>query len=361
MTNDKSNKLSLLNKYQSLLIENDRLKNENKKLKAQLEALKHPANNINEIKQNIIIENDKEKVSSDISYQTKYVAAVNQNSSPGEKIKLFMSLFKGRENIYAKRWQNKNGKSGYTPACFNEWKPGICNKPKIKCSECNNKAFEPLNEKVIEEHLRGNIIAGIYPMCVDETCYFLAIDFDDEDLPAEAAVHAVWEKDVSVLRTICTEFDIPFTVERSRSGNGAHVWFFFEEKIPAVLARKFGSSLLTFSMSKRHEIKFKSYDRFFPNQDTMPKGGFGNLIALPIQKEARKKRNSIFIDEHFKPYSDQWKFLSSIKKLSKNKVERLTAKLSAGTNGNELGILRKDDDENSANASLWDQCCQLKD
>lgn len=227
-------------------------------------------------------------------------------------------------------------------------KAEVCNKPKIKCSECANKSFEILNEKVIEGHLRGNIVVGIYPMCLDETCCFLAIDFDDDGLPADRSIRqAEWNKDIFVLRDVCTEFDIPFAVERSRSGNGAHVWFFFEEPISATLARRFGTSLLTYSMNKRHEIKFKSYDRFFPNQDTIPKGGFGNLIALPLQMKARKKGNSVFIDEHFKPYADQWEFLSSIKKLSGNKIETLIASLSVGENRSELGMLRKDEEESS--------------
>lgn len=339
MYNDKINDLSLLNKYQDLLIENDKLKTENKRLKAQLDILNSSQEVISETKMPAVEANDKWEISSknllDIPTQLKHIPAITQNSKSNEKIKLFMSLFKGRDDVYAKRWQNKEGKSGYAPACFNEWKTGVCYKPKIKCSECANKSFEILNEKVIEEHLRGNIVAGIYPMRLDETCYFLAIDFDDEG----------WNKDISVLRDVCMEFDIPFAVERSRSGNGAHVWFFFEEPISVVIARKFGTSLLTYSMNKRHEIKFNSYDRLFPNQDTIPKGGFGNLIALPLQMTARKKGNSVFIDEYFKPYADQWEFLSSTKKLSENLIETLTKKLSAAENGNELGVLRRDNEE----------------
>jgi superfamily II DNA or RNA helicase len=162
----------------------------------------------------------------------------------------------------------------------------------------------------------------------------LAIDFDDEE----------WQKDVSVLRGTCSEFGIPLAVERSRSGKGAHAWFFFENLISAVLARKFGSALLTYSMSKRHEIAFRSYDRFFPNQDTMPKGGLGNLIALPLQKAVRNHDNSVFIDEELKPYSDQWGFLASIQKLNEDELEMLTSKL---CHGSELGALRtsEEDDE----------------
>jgi len=167
---------------------------------------------------------------------------------------------------------------------------------------------------------------------LNETCHFLAIDFDDEG----------WQKDVSTLRDVCSSFNIPIAVERSRSGNGAHVWFFFEQPILASLARRFGSAMLTYAMSKQHDIPFKSYDRFFPNQDTMPKGGFGNLIALPLQKAARANGNSIFIDELLQPYDDQWAFLSTILLLSEKKIEYLSSKL---CDGNELGLLKKDDDD----------------
>ena len=220
-----------------------------------------------------------------------------------------MSLFKGRDDVYAKRWENqKKGTSGYSPFCLNEWKPGLCAKPKATCTDCTHKEYAVLDEKVIDDHLRGrdNFVAGIYPLCLDETCYFLAIDFDDGE----------WQKDISVLREVCSEFNIPIAVERSRSGKGAHAWFFFENPISAALARKFGSALLTYSMSKRHEITFKSYDRFFPNQDIMPKGGLGNLIALPLQKAARNNNNSVFIDDNFEPFNDQWAFLDYNSKTS---------------------------------------------
>ncbi|MCP4977814.1 MAG: DEAD/DEAH box helicase family protein, partial [Maribacter sp.] len=177
---------------------------------------------------------------------------------------------------------------------------------------------------------RGKSVIGIYPMLPDETCHFLVIDFDDEG----------WVKDVSAIRDVCKEFEIPVAVERSRSGNGAHVWFFFDDRVLAAHARKFGTSLLTYSMSRRYEITFRSYDRFFPNQDTMPKGGFGNLIALPLQRVARQKGNSVFIDENFEPYPDQWEFLAGIQRLSEANLASLIARHCVR---NELGTLRKED------------------
>lgn len=129
-------------------------------------------------------------------------------------------------------------------------------------------------------------------MLSDETTKFLAIDFDKES----------WQKDITAVRTVCSRFGIPAYAERSRSGNGAHLWLFFFETVSAADARKIGSGLLTKAMEEHHELNFNSYDRMFPNQDVIPKGGFGNLIALPLQGKARKKENSVFVDEDFIPY-----------------------------------------------------------
>jgi len=292
----------LFEKYQALLMENDNLKKEINKLKAQL-CMEAPVANPDEISLG------KFKVEKDETEETRQdlPSTIDNLSDPLEKIKLFMSLFRGRNDVYAKRWENhKKGTAGYSPFCLNEWKHGLCHKPKISCSNCKNKAYAPLDENVVDNHLRGykNLVAGIFPLCLDETCYFLAIDFDGEE----------WEKDIAILREVCSEFNPPLAVERSRSGKGAHAWFFFENAISAALARKFGSALLTCAMSKRHEIKFKSYDRFFPNQDTIPKGGLGNLIALPLQKAARENGNSVFIDENGQPYRDQWAYFSARQK-----------------------------------------------
>jgi len=317
----------LLEKYNLLLGEVNLLTEENSQLKAQLGLTKSETPKINA-----------SSIKSEINYRDEdsisdYFSDVNNTSDSLSKISLFMSLFKGRDDVYAKRWENKNkDTSGYSPVCLNLWKAGVCGKPKISCSKCKNKLYAALDEDVIENHLRGNIVVGIYPMLQDETCCFLAMDFDEAD----------WQSDISVFRDVCIEFNIPVAVERSRSGKGGHVWFFFENRLPAALARKFGTALLTFSMSRRHEIQFKSYDRLFPSQDTMPKGGLGNLIALPFQKAARKNTNSEFVDDNFASYDDQWAFLSTIQKISQNRLENFISELS---DGHELGVLKKDEEE----------------
>jgi hypothetical protein len=177
---------------------------------------------------------------------------------------------------------------------------------------------------------------GVYAMLQDETCFFLAVDFDDKD----------WQRVAAAFIETCRRFHVPATLERSRSGNGGHIWFFFEEAIPASMARKLGSFILTETMETRPEIGFDSYDRLFPNQDTLPRGGFGNLIALPLQKQARRRGNSVFLDEQFKPYSDQWTFLASLQRISRIQVEDLVR--DAESKGRIVGVrvaLADEDDE----------------
>ena len=213
--------------------------------------------------------------------------AVDQTSSPEAKIALFRSLFRGREDVYPRRFESrKTGKSGYAPACANEWVRGICEKPRIKCAECPNRRFLPVTDDVIRWHLSGcddagqRFVAGVYPMLLDETCFFLAVDFDKGG----------WLEDSTAFIETCRRMDVPAVLERSRSGRGGHVWLLFEEAVPAALARKVGSYILTETMERRPDIGFDSYDRFFPNQDTLPHGGFGNLIALPLQKHRPRRR-----------------------------------------------------------------------
>lgn len=225
------------------------------------------------------------------------------NSSPSmEKVELFRQLFAGRPDVFPARWENrKDGRSGYSPACSNEWAKGICGKPKVKCGDCPHQAFIPYSEDIIEKHLRGgdarssDFVAGVYPLLQDETCWFLAADFDKES----------WADDTRALLATCRAKGIAAALERSRSGNGGHVWIFFSEPVPAKIARQLGAALITETMENRPEIGFTSYDRFFPNQDTMPLGGFGNLIALPLQRKARENGNSVFVDGDLRPYDDQ--------------------------------------------------------
>ncbi len=245
---------------------------------------------------------------------------VTQQSPSAAKIALFRSLFRGREDVYPRRFESrKTGRAGYSPDCGNEWVQGLCEKPRIKCSECPNRRFLRVTEEVLRRHLSGqdeqgrSFVMGIYPMLQDETCYFLVVDFDRDR----------WQEDAGAILETCRRFDWPVALERSRSGQGGHVWFFFEEAIPAILARKLGSHLLTETMETRPDIGLASYDRLFPNQDTLPKGGFGNLIALPLQKRSRDRGNSVFVDETLNPFPDQWGFLSSLRKIGRSRVEAL--------------------------------------
>ena len=232
---------------------------------------------------------------------------VTNHSGVSEKIALFRSLFLGREDVFPKRWENtKTGKSGYAPACGNEWRAGVCGKPKVKCGECPNRNFLRVTDEVIDGHLRGRQTVGVYPMLADATCWFLAVDFDKRS----------WQRDAQGFMVTCRSQRIPSALERSRSGNGGHVWIFFTAPVPVLLARRLGTYLLTETMKRNPDLGFESYDRLFPSQDTMPAGGFGNLIALPLQHGPRQQGNSVFLDEHLDPYPDQWTFLSSLDRLA---------------------------------------------
>ena len=245
------------------------------------------------------------------------------NLSLQEKVELFQSLFKGREDVFAKRWCSETTKkSGYQPMCERDWHRELCDKRNYKCSECPNRKFAPLSSEHIFNHLAGKDaygrdVVGLYPLLNDNTCYFLCTDFDDKNCE-----HG-YQHDVLAFTGVCKEWGVPCYIERSRSGNGAHMWVFFDAAIAAIKARRLGKLILSEAMNKDVNLSFKSYDRFFPNQDTLPDGGLGNLVALPLQGQARRNGNSVFVDENFQPYPDQWTFLFGIQKLSEATIDAI--------------------------------------
>jgi hypothetical protein len=270
-------------------------------------------------------------------------------SPAATKVALFRDLFGGRTDVFAVRWENpKAERTGYAPACANEWVAGVCGKPRVKCGECPNQAFVPVSDRIVEGHLRGkdrvrprsggarDFVAGVYPLLPDETCRFLAADFDGED----------WARDALAYLETCRLRDVPAALERSRSGEGGHVWIFFAEPVPAREARQLGAMLLTATMERRPEIGFASYDRLFPSQDTMPAGGFGNLIALPLQRRARERGNSLFVDDELRPFDDQWAFLSSLRRLDRATAVALVAQAEAHGPG-VLGVRMPVEDEDA--------------
>lgn len=243
--------------------------------------------------------------------------------STEEKIQLFQSRFRGRTDVFARRWYSKNtNKSGYQPVCQNEWHPTFCDKKKHKCADCPNRQFAPLDNDAIYKHLEGKDelardVIGLYPILEDNTCHFLCADFDDKN-----SEHG-YQSDVQTFVSVCRGWGLTPAVERSRSGNGAHVWLFFEQPTPSRLARKLGFAILTEATNRNGRISFKSYDRFFPNQDQLPEGGLGNLVALPLQGQARKQGNSLFVDDNFSPYPDQWDFLRNIPTISSEQLDTI--------------------------------------
>ena len=234
--------------------------------------------------------------------------------TPEEKIKLFMKLFCCRSDVFPRYWKNSHtGKAGYSPACSNEWKKGICFKPKVKCGTCIQQAFVPFTSDPVKGHLTGTMAIGSYAINEQDMCKFLAADFDK----------STWKQDISAYSQAAAEMDIQVAVEISKSGNGAHAWIFFHDLLPARKARQLGDLILSKSMEAEMTLNLTSYDRFFPNQDLLPSGGFGNLIALPLQKKYRSKGTCVFIDDRFTEISNQWEYLSHVHCLKNNDVDVL--------------------------------------
>lgn len=262
---------------------------------------------------------------------------VDKEERARQRVALFRSLFRGREDVYARRWENADGRHGYMPAAVKDWKAINKSRPEDrKKVDQKTRKFLPLTDAVIEDHLLGKETVGVYALLPDETCWFLAADFDK----------TTWEYDSLAFLETCQELNVPAALERSRSGKGGHIWIFFERALPAITARKLGCVLLTRTMERRHQVGLDSYDRFFPNQDTMPKGGFGNLIALPLQRAPRKQDNSVFIDHDFHPHPDQWQFLSTIRRMPVDAAEEIVAE--AQRKGDLVGVRMSITDDEEA-------------
>jgi len=277
--------------------------------------------------------------------------SITEASTPEQKIALFRGLFRGREDVYAVRWEGKGGKAGYSPAGLMDWQAIHAARPdERKKVARKTRMLLPLTDDAVRNHLTGKQTIGIYPLLPDETCWFLALDFDKKS----------WMADACVFLATCWHFQVPAAVERSRSGNGAHVWTFFDRPVLATDARRLGCALLTRTMEKRHEIGLDSYDRLFPSQDTLPKGGFGNLIALPLQKRPREQGNSVFLNELFKPHSDQWRLLESVQRISADMLARLIHEIAP--EGNTVGVRLTIPDETGFEAPwLWRPTRSRKD
>ena len=244
-----------------------------------------------------------------------------------QRIALFRSLFRGRDDVYAVRWEQPNGRTGYAPKADRNWRAYLDAKESDrKKVDRQTRRFRPLTDDVVRMHLMGEHTIGVYSLLLDETCWFLAVDFDKK----------TWKQDAGAFLDTCREIGVPAALERSRSGDGGHVWIFFVRPIPAVTARKLGCLVLTRTMERRHQVGLDSYDRFFPNQDTMPKGGLGNLIALPLQRTPRKTGNSVFVDAAFRPYPDQWAFLSTLQRMSSEAADELVS--AAQSTGDLIGV-----------------------
>ena len=290
---------------------------------------------------------------------------VFRKSTPQEKINLYKSLFIGRQDVFALRWHNtKSGKSGYSPVCANKWVTGKCDLKKYSCATCLYKSPVKLDDSYIFNHLAGRDefcrdVIGLYPLMDGNVCRFLVMDFDAHAPKEQMSItttHAndanaayahkkegnSWKDDILAVHKTCTDFGVPSHIEISRSGNGGHLWIFFSESVSASIARNLGSGIIKVSMQNRHSIPFETFDRMFPNQDEVPKGGYGNLIALPLQGRAVKEGHSVFVDENFMPYDDQWVFLSSVQKVDGRTVRKILGEIE-----NKIpNFIEKDENEN---------------
>lgn len=288
----------------------------------------NPAERLEELRRRLEELHDQEaKVTEEIEWiqskgqmrlpETMRIQAPAVAATPADKVALFLELFGTRRSVYPRRWENgKTGRSGYSPTCNNEWRAGICHKPQVKCAECPHQKFPALDAHAVEKHLRGFETLGVYAIDENGGCRFLAADFDGDG----------WRENVVAYRRAGAKAGVSIAVEQSRSGNGAHAWIFFAQPVPAVAARRLGFLLLAKAGALQPGMGLETFDRFFPNQDALPAGGFGNLIALPLAKEPRQAGNTLFVDEDFDPMPDQWAFLASLPRLSAQELQEIVTR-----------------------------------
>ncbi len=240
--------------------------------------------------------------------QTPAMPILDSTASPDDKLALIRSLFGARSDVFALRWENaSSGKAGWSPAVRGGW-----------ANKRAQKDYLPLTDDVVARHLRGEVTVGIYPLMRGDTCTLLACDFDG----------GTWVLDALAYLDACHRAGVPAVLERSRSGDGAHVWVFFDAPVAAATARSLGTSLLREAMASRAELDLSSYDRFFPSQDFLPTGSFGNLIALPLHGERLMHGATAFLDPTtMEPWPDQWAFLSSIARLAPDAAAALAESL----------------------------------
>jgi superfamily II DNA or RNA helicase len=248
---------------------------------------------------------------------------VDQRSGANAKIALYRSLFIGRDDVHALAWSSRGtGRSGWSPAVRGGWTKG----------KAADGDYLPFTDEVLERHLAGEIHVGIYPLLLGDSCRLLACDFDGPG----------WALDALAYLDAAHGVGVPALLERSRSGDGGHVWALFAGAVRASTARRLGVHLVREAMTVRAELDLASYDRLFPTQDFMPSGSFGNLIALPLQGECRKRGTTVFLDPGtMEPFPDQWECLSSAEPLSVEVLEELVAGLGELETGPDARTYRR--------------------
>jgi superfamily II DNA or RNA helicase len=251
---------------------------------------------------------------------------VTMASPVRDKLALYADRFRARRDAYAKRWENNRlGTAGWSPAVAGGWRKGM---------DRRTAAYLPLTAEVVAAHLVGDVFMGLYPLLTDNTCQFLAADFDGSTAMLDALAYC----------KAARASGVPAALEISQSGRGAHAWIFFTDPIPASMARSVGTVLLHEAMVLRGSMDLRSYDRLFPNQDVLPDGGLGNLIAAPVQGRRRKDGLTLFLDlATLEPYEDQWAFLSVIDRLSPGDAEKVARRAKQAAVGPGVARMSRSD------------------